>query len=296
MMYSPFNTLDIPEQMRTYTVVVTGFAWALAPFLFVSQVIAEQTKIIKDERPEFAKVIVNTVIVAFTTYFLYRWIFMKIVVICEAIAIGIFNENDWSEFVKNIASSPSGQLSLTNLNVTTALTAFFSAAIEIIETVFLKVRYILLCLLYVTGPLFFVFGINGSTRSFMKNWFVNLIQVSFWVVVFKIMQGTLMIVNISSGDPSIADPLINGVIIVACSIMVPSITAAFLSSANLGLVGSAVTAAATGIAMKYGGGTALKQKAIAGAGGIKNKASQWIGSKLKRGGKGGAPATEEKTR
>lgn len=267
MTFDPRNTLIIPDAMVSVTTIIGSVSAAFIPILFVIEVLKEQAKIITGEKPEYTKLVFRTFLVVLSLSFLYRWIFLKIVSANEVIALSIVNAGDWGKFVGDITTNTNGEVSITNLSAVNFFSAFFSVLITVAETVFLTVRYIFLSLLYIIGPMAFALNISSALRSFLKSWFVSLIQVSFWVVMLKVAQLTLLAMNLTSasyGGDAVLAPVVNGAIVCAMIFMIPALTSAFLSGGNLGLMGSAAIGAVTSFAMKHGGASVSLGSTAAG--------------------------------
>jgi hypothetical protein len=253
----PYNTLDIPSVTAPYLVATSGIAAALVPLLFVSRILAEHAEIVKDRdhRPAYGRIFFETGAILLSWIFLYKWIFLKIIALCEIIGMSMYNAGDWSAFVEQVTANNTTSLSLVNLNVTAAFSAFFSTLIQLIEGVFLRIRYLLLSCLYVIGPLAFVCGLSPLTRGFFAAWFTGVFQVSFWVILFNVIRGVLTASQvISSGvyGDSVAGPIVDGAVLTTLTLLIPTIGQTLLSSGHFGTIGSAIYGSVVAASIRYG--------------------------------------------
>jgi hypothetical protein len=235
-----YDSLTIPVIMAPFTTAIKGIALGLAPVLFVSQILAEQVQLLKGKKPEYVRVVINTILVYIVILFMYRWMFTKILGICEVTALMVSNASDWGDLLTQLAREESAKLSVVNLNITAFLSAFFSVIMKILEEVFITVRYVILALFYAIGPLAIAASITSQTRSFLTSWFAGLFQVCFWIIMFRLMQGILTTINIGSmvyGD-GVPGPIVAGIIISVLTFLIPSLTTSILSTGNIGAVGS----------------------------------------------------------
>ena len=247
------DVLAIPQMMMTYTTIVKSISYALIPVLFVGGILIEQAKIIQDEKPEFLKLILNTLLTVIVLRFAYDWLFLKMVAICEAIGMSIFSYQDWYEFKGLIGAASKGTISVMNLKMIELISSVFVCISIIVESVFEITRYSLLCFLYIVGPLSFVAGIFPFTRTLLKGWFLNVFQISFWIVTLRILEATMLSLKMENilkgGDPF--DLIVVTALFIAFVVLTPIITAKLLSG-SMGTVGIMALTMVSVAAAKYG--------------------------------------------
>jgi hypothetical protein len=119
---------------------------------------------------------------------------------------------------------------------------------KIVEPTLLFIRYALLSFLYIFGPLAFVSAIFPPTRRMLKGWFINLFQISFWIVTLRILE--LILVSLQLQDFVAKGYLLDvfpwAVIcftFVVFIVATPFITAKVLSGENLGATASMIVGA-----------------------------------------------------
>ncbi len=194
------DVVAIPENMAVYASATKTIAFGMLPILFTVTAIEEQAKVIRNEQNDFPRLFYSTVAAFFTLVFFYSWFFTKIVALCEAIGLTMYSAYDWAAF-QSMISDPAQELSKTGL-WKMGLVAVLSGGIVflsgIIEFVFELVRYSLLCLLYVLGPIAIVMGIYPKTTSMFKGWVINVAQISAWIIMLRILQGVLLAIGIDA--------------------------------------------------------------------------------------------------
>lgn len=231
-----FNTLDIPSIMGPYFVVPMGIAGALVPILFTMEMVNEHTRALHspdDKTPHVIKIIARTFTALLVCFFLYKWIFLKIVAICEAIGFAMYKGQQWDKFIENFVKTGQGEINMFNLGVASFGASIFGLILNIIEDVFLMIRFVVLAVLYVIGPFAIVGGISKITRGYTGGWFKMVFQVSFWVVIFRALQGVLLALNEQIGGAwyqSLTAPVVNGLVITVFAISVPHFVQALFST------------------------------------------------------------------
>lgn len=249
------DVLNIPQTMFVYLSPVWLISFALLPLVFVTAILTEQAKLIKGETPRYNSVIWSTVLVIFGM-FLYRYIFTKIVALCEGISMAIINTGDWNAFTSIIQNTQTkyGLFQLLNMNFISFLHGLSTTLLLIVEVIFLIVRYVFLSILFIIGPVAFAFAIYEPTRLMIKAWFLSVFQVSFWIIVFRIMQAVLLSFNLASyiegGNIFIAIAATLGFVFMA--IITPAFTSKLFSGQNIGLLGSALITGGTFVTAKLG--------------------------------------------
>lgn len=271
-----YNTLDIPAVVGPYVTATSGIAGALLVPLVVMEMINEHTRALlskDDKTPHVTRIFAVTFIVLLSSVFLYRFLFMKIVAVCEAIGFAMFRGADWGNFVDSLVKSEQGQVSMLQLNVSAFAAAFFSVVLKIIDGLFMMVRFVVLSVLYVIGPLAIVGGVSSITRPYMRGWFKMVFMVSFWVVLFRALQGVLLALNASAGtaQDSLAAPVINGLIITMFSLAIPHFTEALFSAGFIGAVGAGFVQST----VRYSQAAVAKHLPVAASGAI-SKLGQWF--------------------
>lgn len=279
MIFTPYDVLSIPEAVQLPYMIIKSIAYILFPILFVLHVLqwivsSAQTSS-SDGISNWYRTIFRAILI-FIALAWYRHIFMKIVALSEVIAMSLIDTGKVSEliifltkqsesYVEGAIGGTTGKVLGTIAGIANAfkpkvfLLGFLATAVAIAEPVLLTIRYALLSILYVFGPIAIVGNMFKYTKIILKGWFNNLIQISFWIVILRILESVMLSLQIQSlaQRGSFSDILawiIICTIFLGLIIMTPILTAKIFSGDNLGEVGSMAAAAATIVTTKYGGG------------------------------------------
>lgn len=274
------DILSIPATMNTYFIITKSIAVAIIPVFFILGILREQAKLVGDDKPKFASHIYTTVLVFFGLL-LYKWLFLKIISFCEAIGMSIFSLSDWAEFQTTL-SAFSDKLagSIMTLSVVKLLAKVFYIVSSVSEMVFNLFRYALLSCLYILGPIAFALAVFPMTRKLIKGWFINVFQISFWIITLRILQATMLLLGFDTAieDGNIIDILVISLVFTGMIIMTPVLTSKLISGENIGTMASAALATTavmttrfSGTYKKVKGGVVKAEKAIVNTTmGIKN--------------------------
>lgn len=237
------DVLKVTEAMATPLGIVWGIAMVCIPFLFSAAIVTEQAKVIKGERPEYVDIIWTTVWVSLGMI-LYRFIFTKILAFGESVGMCLMNYGDWAGFmgVLNQKFSEFQEISLLNTGISEILLAISLAIILVAEDIFNVIRFMFLSVLYVIGPIALVSAIYRPIRTFTKNWFLTTFQVSFWVVILRVFQTTLLSFQTTQliQQNDLSNTIIVCVSIILAIVSIPILTSKLLSIQNLGMLSSAL--------------------------------------------------------
>src|SRR4051812_31481821 len=123
----------------------------------------------------------------FVGILLYDRIFDFFVKTSTIIEFSILSEDKWSELLAQLAQFfETRKLTLlSSLPLVFTWVASFLALLA--QSIMYWVRYCLLSVLYFVGPVAFTFNLFEPTSFLPKAWFKNVIQLSLWPVVMKII-------------------------------------------------------------------------------------------------------------
>ncbi len=282
---TPYNDLAIPSVMGSVMLITRGIGLGLFTLFFFAEALRLQVVGVENAldkhvaRPKWMSFLWRAVIIFLSSAFLYQWVFLQMVSLCDNIAMAISNEDSWINLINSLSQNGTTSISLFNVTVPTLLSAAAMSLLQIVEDVFIMIRFVMLSLLFTVGPMVWAFGISELGLGAIKGWFKNTWQVSFWLVVFSSIKAAVVPLGISAFQSGIASgavlSVVYAVVIVAMILLTPTITAALFSHANLHAVGNAITssivsyaalrntvsaggAAHRGIAGAVGFGTAIK--------------------------------------
>ncbi|MFH1414914.1 MAG: hypothetical protein ABIH89_02365 [Elusimicrobiota bacterium] len=254
-----FQVLAIPDMMYTYAYISKLIAITLIPLLIIlneSHSVIEATKGTSSSTPAHGFVRIILIIIGLFTF---RHIFLKIVALFEAIAMSLFDTTDWWVFREKLAASGEQfSTSLFKISMQNAIAVSAIMLASIVEIILNVVRFVLLSILYVLGPLALVSGIYIKTARLLGGWFTNLVQISFWIVMLRIVQAVMLSLDvtytITHGSKS--EYIMVSAVLIILIVSIPALTARILSGQNLGLLGSAAVGLAAAGVIKYGTGAA----------------------------------------
>jgi hypothetical protein len=172
---------------------------------------------------------------------LYKSIFNFLVGVGVVVEDSILSLPKWGEFLAELAKfylsyKPSFWGSL--LPILFAWTASFLALV--VKAVIYWVRYALLSLLYFVGPISFVFYIFEPTRHSLGAWFKNVIQLSLWTVVLKLIVRIMLALQVktfmaqANMDQDVITIIGINVTFLVMVIASPIFTAEFISNHTIG--------------------------------------------------------------
>jgi hypothetical protein len=248
---TPYNDLAIPEVMGSVMLITRGIGLALFSLFFFAEALRLQAAGMVNAwdrqaaRPRWMSFLWRSVVVFLSSAFLYKWVFLQMVSLCDNIAMAISNEDSWIGLINSLSQNGSTSVSLLNVTAPMFLSAAAMSLLQIVEDVFIMIRFVLLSLLFIVGPIIWSFGISELGLGAVKGWFKNTWQVSFWLVAFSAIKAAIVPLGISAFQDGAASgavlAMVYAVVVVLCILLVPAITAALFSEGNLHAVGSAVT-------------------------------------------------------
>ena len=248
---TPYNDLAIPSVMGSVMLITRGIGFGLFTLFFFAEALRLQVVGVENAldshvaRPKWMSFLWRAVIIFFSSAFLYQWVFVQMVSLCDNIAMAVSNEDSWIQLVNSLSQSGSTSVSLLNVTVPTLLSAAAMSLLQIVEDVFIMIRFVMLSLLFIVGPIVWAFGISELGLGAIKGWFKNTWQVSFWLVVFSAIKAAVIPLGISAFQTGVASgavlSVVYAVVIVVMILLIPTITEAIFAHAYFSAMGSAVT-------------------------------------------------------
>lgn len=121
-------------------------------------------------------------------------------------------------------------------------------------TVLIWLRFMLLSLLYVTGPILIAFGIYRKTAGVLSSWFRSLFQVASWIVTLSLLVRIASYMNLTSiyniENANAISVITANVLFVMLFIFTPAITSSLISEGNIGTIGSTMIGITTSTTLK----------------------------------------------
>lgn len=284
---SPNNDLTIPTAMGHFVDITRGLAGGLFLLFFIAEALRLQNVAVTDafdgqgEKPRFGGFLWRTlwIFLACRPTF-YDWIFLKMVSLADVIALAIGSPDQWVSLIESLKAQSNASVPFMHITFPTLLGAAALTVLQFVEDVFTMIRYVILCLLYAIGPISLACGISRLGLGAIGGWFRNTWQVAWWLVMFSLVKAAVVPLGLNalgSGLVSgVSQAIIDAVAIIAMIGMIPALTAALFSEANLGAVASAAIDMSAGVgawaAAKSAGAVADK------AGPMKNALTSAVGA------------------
>ncbi len=252
---SPYNDLQIPAVMSSVMLITRGVGFGLFVLFFVAGASRLQLDALRyaaggqSEKPHLAKFLMRALLLFLAMAFLYQWTFLKMVSLCDHIAMLVANEDRWMTLIARLTENSSVSIPFLNVTVPTLVGAVALTALQYVEEIFITIRFVVLCLLFCVGPMAWAFSISELGFGALRGWFTNTWQVSFWLVVFSLVKAAIIPLGASALSQGLVEGSVVGIVysivILAAIFMIPTLTAAVFSEANMGAVTSAAMSIAT---------------------------------------------------
>ena len=312
---TPYNDLAIPTIMGPSFLIISAVAAALFALFFVAEAFRLQyagvTAVFDSnaKKPAMTAFIWRSLTILVCGICLYSWSFLKMVSLCDYIFNAIDNSASWESFTTLLNSGATG-VSITHLSMQQVLYATCGTILSLLDGLVFTMRFVILSLLYLLGPISWVFAVSEIGISSIKAWFKTTWEVSFWIVVYGVIKaavtplgmyalGTIQTAS-SSATTSGTTLYLMGLSIVLmitvifCVIGIPTFTAILFSGAHLSAVSNAIIAATAGF--MAGRGFAVLRSVPGAAGALIGKAAAMRASRQAgrsqpaKGGTAGSPA------
>jgi hypothetical protein len=253
---SPYNDLQIPQVMASIYLITKGAAFGLWVLFFLAESFRLKLQAVRHAlpgsavaRPQYADFLWRAFVLFVSMAFLYRWTFLKMVSLCDHVAMLISNEDQWMTLLSQLTANSSVTIPFLNVTVPTLVGAAAMTALQYVEEIFVLIRFVILALLYCIGPIAWAFSISELGVGALRGWFKNTWQVSFWLVVFSVVKAAIIPLAVNAfaagADTLSVVPVVYALVILAAMFMIPALTAAVFSEANMGAVAGAAMSIVT---------------------------------------------------
>src|SRR3989339_31408 len=233
------NTMSITNTHSMFNLpygVLWSFSLILIPLYFTLSILIEQSKVIQGEKPAFHIVIFKT-IALFLVFMLYKQIFTFCSGVFETIASGLYSVKDWEAYRNKliVVQGKIGSNGISNSSILQVISVLSVSFAILVEYVFLLCRYYLISLLYIIGPFTLVWSLFTPTSKFFKGWLLLFVQLSFWIILFRLTQ--FMLVSKGVVDMVASGNVVYILIASFCTILfttlIPILTYLFVSKDNI---------------------------------------------------------------
>lgn len=240
-------------------------AFALIGLLTPLEVIHQNIRAIEG-RNSYTSLFVRLGLV-FVGLILYDRVFNFMVKTSTIIEFSILSENRWSDLLAQLAQFFETRKVTFVTSLPLVFTWFASFLAILAQNIMYWVRYCLLSVLYFVGPIAFTFNIFEPTSFLPKAWFKNVIQLSLWPVVMKIIVRVMLelqvmtyLANANANLDVLTLVGINTTFVVMV-VLSPYFTDHFISGQTFGpfaVMASTFISAKTASILKGVGGTAMR--------------------------------------
>jgi hypothetical protein len=264
---TPYNDLAIPTVMGPSFLIMAAVAVALFALFFIAEAFRLQYVGINAaidpaaKKPAISAFILRAFTILICGFCLYSWVFLKMVSLCDYIFNAIDNSASWESFTALLNSGATG-VSITNLSMQQVLYATCGTILSFLDGLVFTMRFVILSLLYLLGPIAWVFAVSEIGISSIKAWFKTTWEVSFWIVVYGVIKAAVTplgmyalgnIQNANASTPMTGSTLyLTGlsivlmVTIIFCVMEIPKFTGILFSGAHISAVSNAFIAATAG--------------------------------------------------
>ncbi len=244
MLYSTLTTKYLIDIADTYLGITFGVALGLSLFVFTASIIKELSNATEGKFPDYRGVIWFTFGV-FLSFLVYKPAFKGCMEITDRISFMMINYKDWANFIDllNNVLSDLGKYNISSIDVSLFLTSLSLVIVVTTEDIFGLLRFILLAMLYILGPLILVVSIYKPARNFFKKWLLLLFQVMVWIIFLRIVQGIILSLNpqqyIRVDNPGYV--FIFASVIVLSYIQIPILTTKIINTNNVNLLAEIIS-------------------------------------------------------
>jgi hypothetical protein len=290
---TPFDDLAITTIMSPVIAVTGSVALALWVLFVICETFRLQYEGVRaavdsggGEAPKYGPFFLRAFTILTTLTFLYNWTFLKMVSLCDHVFMLINNEQNWLSLLSQLTTADTS-VHILNTNIPTLMGAAAISVLQVVQDLFFAFRFVVLAVLYVSGPIVWAFGVSSIGVRSIKGWFKNTWQVCFWIVVFGIVKaavvplGLYALSNSTTGTVTdaatgAAAGLVYAIVIIMMITMIPKLTGALFSDEHISAVGGAIAGAA--VAYYASSHSQVLSSAQRGLGGTVDKQGNPVGA------------------
>jgi hypothetical protein len=299
---TPFDDLAITTIMSTVIAVTGAVALALWVLFVICETFHLQYEAVRaavdsgsGDAPKYGPFLLRAFTILVTLVFLYNWIFLKMVSLCDHIFMLFNNEQNWLNLLSQLTTADTS-VHILNTNIPTLMGAAAISLLQVVQDLFFAFRFVVLAILYVSGPIVWAFGASSIGVRSIKGWFKNTWQACFWIVVFGIIKaavvplGLYALSNSTTGTATdaatgAAAGLVYAIVIIMMITMIPKLTGALFSDEHISAVSGAIVGAAVAYyATAQSNVRGATQDALGGTdgkGGAMPAAARYLGAGIK---------------
>ncbi len=175
-------TTSLSKLHSLFNALAVGLLFLVVPLELLRQYFS-----LLEGRGSYASLVVRA-LMAFVGLILYNSVFNFLMRCGFVIENSVLSAQDWGKFLSEIGHFYQNYKPYVLTTLFPVLFAWLASFIAIImQAILYWIRYALLSVLYVVGPITFVLYLYEPTSYLISSWFKNVIQASLWTVVLKIL-------------------------------------------------------------------------------------------------------------
>ncbi len=242
----------------------------ILPFSFLIFLFGMAMKLYMNEEKGYFKEIVYMIFIL-AVLIMYNKIFLWLNAVINGIATGILPQNELITMFHNLFTYKHPGINIVyDFSVGAIYAAVFSVLAGVAVWIMEWLRYVLLCFMYLVGPITISLSLIQPLRPFLKAWIKDTIEVMSWIIVTAILFqifNTILLVQNDYASLKNMDPLAVGSIfamLLIFMILTPYLTSK-LYQGGMGAMGSIASYAT--ISLISGGASAgLGAAGVSGGG------------------------------
>lgn len=251
------DPLHLPNLLEPSYALMARISFYVLSTFFIVATLHESLQVMTNES-NYAGLFVRSLLVL-SLLILYERFFIWIVYGMDLIAEAIMPHEEFQGVIKVFFNQPLDWKYLWKLDARISMTVMnyitYSLAFSIFGALMI-IRYALLGVLYILGPLVISIGIYKATSEGLSAWMRSLVAIGSWKLLFSILMKVISTMNLQAAYLGV--DTVNGFIILMINlaflvlfIMVPFLTSQFIAGKSIGAVGSVTLGAATALTSRF---------------------------------------------
>jgi len=246
------NALQIPAMFEGLFGSIHHIAFLLVLPMLALAILHENIVQIED-RSNYPALFVRVLLIL-GLLIVYKQFFITVIQGTDLLSNMIMPAGEFEQVIKSIfaeikAHKDFGVFNLLKGAMISGITYITYLMTYIAYMVLIWLRFMLLALLYVAGPILVVFGIYHKTTETLSSWLKSLFQVAAWSVTLSMLVRIVSYMNLTSiynlQTTNAVSIITANVLFIILFVFTPMITRSLLSEGSVGHVGSTMVGMAT---------------------------------------------------
>lgn len=246
------NALQIPSLFEGLYASIQHIAFLLVLPVLGIAILHENTMQI-EERGNYSGLFVRLMLVL-GLLIIYKKFFVSITYGTDLLGKSIMPDDEFDRILKSVFTEVRqdkdfGIFSFLKGSILSTTTYITYLLTLIAYTVLIWLRFMLLSLLYIAGPILIVFGIYHKTSGALGAWMRSLFQIAAWTVTLSLLVRIASYMNLTAiyniENVNTISVITANVLFVLLFVFTPAITSSLVSEGNIGNIGSTMIGVAT---------------------------------------------------